>query len=112
VDFLDNHMPKMNIFNSFGYGGYLAWRWQGDPKIFFHGFSTNFKFYEENYDDPQTSVEKFNHLTEKFNIGVFLLSRIGNDQPYIQMLERNGNWQKLYEDKAAVIFAKRDPNVF
>jgi hypothetical protein len=104
--------PKLHIFNSFGYGGYLAWRWQGDPRIFFHGFSTNFKFYEENYNRPQESVQDFDKLVAKYDIGIFFLARLGNDNNFIQILESHPGWQKIRQDDASVIFAKRDPRVF
>jgi len=112
VNDLERMNPHMNIFNSFGYGGYLAWRWQGNPKIFFHGFSTNFKFYEKYYNGPQESLENFNAMTEKFGIGVFLLSKIGNDASLIYILEHHNRWQRIREDGTSLIYAKRDPRVF
>ncbi len=112
VDFLTKANPKMNIFNSFGFGGYLAWRWQGNPKIYFHGFSTNFKFYEEFYNQPQMSRIDLDNMIRHFDIGIFLISKLGNDNPYIQLLQSHPDFQLLYNDKAAVIFAKKDPRVF
>jgi hypothetical protein len=112
VDTLNQMKPRLHIFNSFGYGGYLAWRWQGNPPIFFHGFSTNFKFYEDNYNRPQEGLKEFDELVAKYDIGVFLLSKLGNDNNYVVLLEQHPGWQKIREDRASVIFAKRDPRVF
>jgi hypothetical protein len=90
----------------------LAWRWQGNPPIFFHGFSTNFKFYDEWYNQPQSSVAKFDEMVAKYDIGIFLIARLGNDQAYIQILANHPGWQKIREDAASIIYAKRDPRVF
>lgn len=112
VNVLNRNMPHMHIFHSFGYGGYLAWRWQGNPPIFFHGFSTNFKFYEDNYYFPQESRAKLDAVIAKWDIGVFLLSKLGNDNNFIEILARHPDWQLIYQDRACVIFAKRDKRVF
>lgn len=112
VDALTSLKPKMHIFNSFGYGGYLAWRWQGNPPVFFHGFSTNFKFYDEWYNQPQSSVAKFDAMVAKYDIGIFLIARLGNDQAYLHILANHPAWQKIREDAASVTYAKRDPRVF
>lgn len=112
VDSLNIMKPNLHIFNSFGYGGYLAWRWQGNPAIFFHGFSTNFKFYEDNYNHPQEGQKELDELIKKYDIGIFLLSKLGNDDNFIHILDKHSGWQKIREDNAAVIFAKRDPRAF
>jgi hypothetical protein len=112
VDALDKLKPKMHILNSFGFGGYLSWRWQGNPKIFFHGFSTNFAFYEENYIQPQLDPQKLKDLIRRYDIGVFLISKLGNDNPFIMYLKDNPDFQLIYNDPAAVIFVKRDRRVF
>lgn len=112
VDSLIAAKPHMHVFNSFGFGGYLAWRWQGDPPIYFHGFSTNFAFYEEFYNRPQYSRENLQKAIDKFDIGIFLLSKLGNDNAFIEILRQHPDWQNIREDQGSVIFAKRDPRVF
>jgi hypothetical protein len=112
AEFVQRAHPQMHVFNSFGFGGYLAWRWQGQPPIYFHGFSTNFDFYEKNYNAPQLSREGFDAMTERWQIGVFLLSKLGNDDGFIRILRVHPDWQNIHEDPAAVVFAKRDPRVF
>lgn len=110
--FLSLNRPKMHVFNSFGYGGYLAWRWQGDPPIFFHGFSTNFKFYEDNYIKPQSSRPELDALIRRYDIGVFMISKLGNDDPFLALLNGHEGFQLIFEDAATKIFAKRDARVF
>jgi hypothetical protein len=112
VDVLTKLNPQMNVFNSFGFGGYLAWRWGGKRKIFFHGFSTNFKFYEDNYNLPQENQAELDKVINKYSIGVFLLSKLGNDNNFINLLNQHPGWQKIREDDAAVVFAKRDARLF
>ena len=112
VDDLNRTHPRLHIFNSFGFGGYLAWRWQADPQIFFHGFSTNFQFFESNYNQPQESEIELDRVISRFDIGLFLLSKLGNDDNFIHLLEVHKGWQKIREDQVSVIFAKRDPRVF
>ena len=112
VDALNLAMPHMHIFNSFGYGGYLAWRWKGDPPIYFHGFSTNFDFYEKYYNGPQYGRDKFDATVKRYDIGVFLLSKLGNDNGFIEILRTHPDWQNIREDDACVIYAKKDPRVF
>jgi hypothetical protein len=112
TELLTRARPRMRIFNSFAYGGYLAWRWQGQPPVFYHGFSTNFRFFEDNYLEPMTSQEKLEALIREFDLGVFILTKTGYDGDYIELLSRNERWQRLFEDAGTVIFIKRDPRVF
>jgi len=96
------------IFNSFGYGGYLAWAWQGSPPIFFHGFSTNFRFYERTYSHAQESPENLNKLIQDFGIRHFLLSKSMNDSEFIQFLQQRSDFALIYQDDEAVIFSKKN----
>ncbi len=112
VEFLDRAKPKMRIFNSFGFGGFLAWHWQGNPKIFYHGFSTNFQFYEQNYLQSQLDRTRLNQVIAEYDIGIFLVSRLGNDNPLLDQLRQHEDFQMIYQDKTAFIYAKRDPRVF
>ncbi len=109
---LKDQNPRMRLFNSFAYGGYLAWLWQGQPPLFFHGFSTNFDFFEKYYLAPMESQTRLMELIQKFDIGIFLLTKTGYDGDYINLLSMNPHWQKMYEDAGSVIFIKKDPRVF
>lgn len=104
--------PRMPIFNSFKYGGYLAFVWAGNPKIFYHGFSTNFKFFEDNYLAPQDSPQALKSLIKRFDFGVFILSKFANDMDYIDYLSKDPDWQLIWQDQESVIFVLRDPRVF
>lgn len=112
TEILNKAQPQVHIFNSFAYGGYLAWKWQGQPPIFYHGFSTNFKFFEEDYLGPMESAQKLDELIRKYDLGVFILTKTGYDGDYIHLLSKNLAWQKFFEDAGTVIFIKRDPRVF
>ena len=112
AEFIHSHPPEMKIFNSFKYGGYLAWAWQGRPPIFFHGFSTNFKFFDENYLAPQENAAALSSLIQRFDLGVFVLSKSVYDQDFIRLLEKRDDWQILWQNRETVIFARRDPRVF
>jgi hypothetical protein len=112
VDAINRMKPRLHIFNSFGFGGYLAWRWQGDPPIFFHGFSTDFEFYQKYYNDSQYGRAQLDAVIQRYDIGLFLLSKLGNDNAFINILRSHPDWQNIREDGASVIFAKKDPRVF
>ncbi len=95
------------IFNSFKYGGYLAFAWGGDPPLFWHGFSTDFDFFEHNYLAPQESRAQLDRLVSEFDINAFLLTKTGSDLGYIRLLEAHPDWDLLYQDSEAVAFVRK-----
>lgn len=101
---LKSEVQPLRAFNSFQFGGYLAFEWQGDPKVFMHGFITDFNFYERKYQAVQYSRETLDATVNEFQINGFLLSKAGPDIPLIQLIAEHPDWTVLYQDRGSVVF--------
>lgn len=96
-----------NIFNSHEFGDYLAWRWSGDPKIFFHGAVLNTDFYLHDYLQAAASPEEFDRLSEKYHWTVLFVNRYEHPDPFFQILSKKPEWRQGAEDESGFLFFKR-----
>jgi hypothetical protein len=107
IDWLTAQGPLPGaVFNSWEQGGYLAWRWDGDPKIFIHGFMTDTAFLDESYTTIAASRDKFEAVVERFQLGVFVLGRALPHRRLIELLESHPGWQRVRTDDAVLIYFK------
>jgi hypothetical protein len=108
VSFLKNHPQEGKIFNSYGWGGFLIWQLP-ETETFIDGRMCGWKTKEKNIFVDYIDIEKLNPgFEEKINswgIDWFLI-RTGS--PLAAWLQVNPIWQKIYEEKNAVIFTKSE----
>lgn len=112
-EFIEKISLKTKLFNQHDFGSYLAWRWNGKRKIFYHGFIDDMKFYNSEYLGINRSVKEFNRIVNKYNFGAFMLtSSEFADPPYpllYQILLNSPQWHMVYLDDRAVIFLRDMP---
>lgn len=109
VNFLQQqigHQPAY-LFNEFDWGGYLIWRLPS-TLVYFDGRGTATWFNPR--DKKETMLEHYGKV--RYNAGG--IDEIENSpaqwiitKTTIQGLEDNQNWQKVYEDKIAVVWRKK-----
>jgi hypothetical protein len=110
--FVDKIDLKTNLFNQHEFGSYLAWRWDGRRKLFYHGFVDDLDFYAKNYIVINESAEQFDRIVNHFNIGAFMLRRmnITPDLPlYYNLYTRRSDWTLVYVDDRSMIFLRNIP---
>jgi hypothetical protein len=105
VDFILARRPPQPIFNEYNWGGYLIWRLYPDYRVYIDGRA-------DVYGDRL--VEEFVHVHEgktgwrealdDHGIRTVLVKP---DVPLASLLRLDSGWQKVFEDKQAVIFVRR-----
>ena len=113
ADFLDAIDLKTPLFNQHDFGCYLAWRWNGRRKLFYHGFVDDMKFYSDDYLGVNRSPAEFDRIVNTYAIGAFMLTRYDMRSPDLPLLYRvllaRPDWHLVYLDGAAMIFLKDLP---
>lgn len=104
ADLVKRTMFIGNVFNSHMFGGYLAWVWGDQRKIFYHGFVTDTKFYLSDYIGFFRGRESFDALVKKYEITAFLLDRFQGSEPLLKTLAEHPNWKLGYIDDSTLIF--------
>ncbi len=98
---------KGNIFNSFNFGGALAFELYPERMIFIDGLSSGIaqEFLEE-YVEATEDGEKFEKLAEEYNIGIIIVE---SDRGYIKRgIFNPEKWKMVYWDDSAMILLRKD----
>ena len=107
VEYLKKH-PQERIFSEYGWGGYLIWQLP-ESKTFIDGRMPGWKKKDgkeilEDYGKIIDLKKEGPELLESWQIETVLLPP---DYPLVQYLKIHSDWEKIYEDKTAIIFARR-----
>jgi len=110
VDYLAQTKPSGNIYNHFGYGGYLSWRLY-PKKIYIDQRGLSWDAHEEYI---QSWRNDYSEVFHKHQIGV-VLSPIFNlttrkRSPLVVRLLDDNEWEISYYDRLNTIFIRRDIN--
>jgi hypothetical protein len=108
VQFLKQQEYEGNIFNEYGWGGFLIWEYP-QKKTFIDGRMTSWKMNKENI------LEEYINITElktpaweekliEHDIEVVLLDK---DTPLGNVLRVNLNWIIIYEDNVSLVMKKK-----
>ncbi len=123
VDFIEKNNLRGNIFNDYGYGGYLAWRLY-PRKTFIDSRTLNLTVTNEyswvtdaieKIDGIRTANEKtplWEGILNHYKISYMFLSITdiyGNLFPVILELATSEKWVPVYIDKMSIIFVKDIP---
>ncbi len=104
VDFLQtqNLAP---LYNTYGWGGYLIWRLYPTQHVFIDGRADVYgDTFVEEYLTAWRGGSDWREPLDHYGVRVVLIEP---DAPLVSQLQRDGVWQKLYEDKQAVVFARK-----
>jgi hypothetical protein len=109
VDFITRHPFDGQIYHEYDWGSYLAWRWDGHPKIFSHGHIDDPRFLRDEYFALYRSLEEFRNSITRHGIKLFLVRKkilipghaLSNNN-LIDLLNKN-KIRILYQDDLAVV---------
>ncbi|MBC7540491.1 MAG: hypothetical protein H7281_16825 [Bacteriovorax sp.] len=106
VEFINKKFPRPgNVFNTHFLGNYLAWKWDGKIKVFYHGFVTDTNFYVNEYL-PFFQYKTFNEYVKKYDIKCIIVDAYSVDVAFIQMVRTNPSWTFVYEDSKSAVFIR------
>jgi hypothetical protein len=114
AEFIERIGLATNLFNQQEYGSYLAWRWDGTRKLFYHGFVEDLDFYQRDYLSVNVSREAFNRIVDRYEIGAFLISRPPpapqSRWPLLhQILLASPEWRLVYADDLRILVLRETP---
>ncbi len=101
----ENRLPG-NIFNSYGWGGYLLYELYPDYPVFIDGRSD---FYGdalmEEYARVGNITPQWRDVLQKYQVATVLIEK---DSPLAVLLASQTDWRKVFEGKVEQIFVRRD----
>jgi hypothetical protein len=113
ADFLKGARPRGAIFNDHSFGAFLAWHWDGDPKLHFHGHMLDARFYAEDFLGISRTPADFDRIVERYDIGAFLMTRYDatpQSGPLVyRLLLTRPDWRLVHWDELAVVFVRNRP---
>ena len=106
VDYLKQQRPPQPIFNEYAWGGYLIWRLYPDYRVYIDGRADVFgdklvaEFIQVNDGKP-----RWRELLQQYGTQTVLVKR---DSAIASLLNDDSRWQKVFEDKQAVILVLKE----
>jgi len=111
--FLKSIPYRGQIFNEHSYGAYLAWLWDGDPRIYFHGYVLDERFYEREYLAVSQSPAEFERIVREHDLGVFFLIRAQASPTQGALVHRllltKPDWRLVWLDERSMVFLQDRP---
>jgi hypothetical protein len=115
ADFLSNVELKGNMFNEYGFGGYLVWRLFPEKKVFIDGRSLEPSVYKE-YQMVAYALESqdqsWEDIIKRYNISYIIMPSLqyqGTIFPLVEKLFESEEWVLIYTDHLSLIFLRNDP---
>ncbi len=107
MDFVDKLNIEGNIFNSFNFGGALAFRFYPEKKIFIDGLSSGIATeFLSQYVEAVENGEKFEKLVEEYDIKIIIVE---SDRGYIKRgVFDPGRWKLVYWDDVSMVLLRSD----
>ena len=105
VDWIEKNQPKGNLFNSYGWGGYLIWRLYPQYPVYIDGRADVYgdKFIFTYLDVYRAQTEWEQVLDAQFVQLVLVESESG----LASALRQSGDWVISYEDQISIIFERK-----
>jgi len=113
ADFLSHLQIKGNMFNEYGFGGYLLWSLYPEKKVFIDGRLLSpdvFKEYKILASASNDSYPTWEDILKKYHITYIIsppLTPRGDMYPIIEQCFEREDWVLIYYDQLSLIFLKR-----
>jgi len=114
ADFLENLQIKGNMFNEYGFGGYLIWRLYPNKKVFIDGRSLEPDVYDEYRIVASASIEQnqsWEDTMRRYNISYIFMPPLmprGEVYPLVEELFEREDWTLIYNDQLSLIFLRNN----
>ncbi len=97
---------QWNMLNNHNFGGYLAWRFDGRRKLFYHGFVTDTDFFENEFLRIPRTQDDFNELVKKYDIRIILVDSGGGYRAFLDRVQNHPEWRFVGSDPASVMWVR------
>jgi len=105
--FIEQTDLEGRIFNRYGWGGYLVWRFYPERKVFIDGRADLYltgEVFEDYIETVELKVDPEKTL-DKYDIEYVLMQE---DAQLVRYLTATGRWKSVYEDETAVLLERAD----
>lgn len=116
ADFLEKIEIKGNMFNEYGFGGYLVWRLSPAKKVFIDGRLLEENIYMD-YQDVAYAAEgpeaSWEDMIKKYNVSYIIMPPLlhhGSIYPIVEKLFTRDEWSLIYMDHLSLIFLRDTPD--
>ncbi len=113
ADFLSDLRIGGNMFNEYGFGGYLIWRLYPDKKVFIDGRSLEPDVYED-YKTIASTISgrngSWNDALNKYAVTYIVMPPLmpgGDIYPIVEKLLEADDWTLVYSDHLSLVFLKK-----
>jgi tetratricopeptide (TPR) repeat protein len=112
VNFLKEHNVQGNIFNDYGYGGYLIWNLWPDIPVFIDGRTPT--IYDQDflwlYSIGQQRKEVWEKVAERYGIDIVLINDYRESGYFVfsYWLDENENWMLVAFDDVSSLYLKKE----
>lgn len=113
ADFLKKHEIEGNMFNEYGFGGYLIWRLYPEKNVFIDGRMLEPELINEYNTIASASnriKESWEDIIQKYNISYIVMPPLyptGEMYPIVERLIESNDWALVYNDHLSLIFIKK-----
>ena len=106
VDYMRVQRLPQPIFNEYAWGGYLIWRLYPDYPVFIDGRADVFgEKLVEQFIEVHDGKPRWRELLQQYGTQTVLVER---DSAIASLLANDSGWQKVFEDKQAVILVRKE----
>jgi hypothetical protein len=104
VDWIENNKPSGNIFNSYGWGGYLIWRLYPDYPVYIDGRADVYgdKFLLD-FTDVYRVHSGWEQNLDAHDVRLVLVEPGSN---LADALQQSSNWEVVFQDRISILFEK------
>jgi len=119
--FIADNDLKGNMYNQFGWGGYLIWRLGPERKVFIDGRT----IFEEGFSQmaaisaarsaPIAGLPVWKSMLNTYSVNYIVIDYLNSDGrllPLVPALLEDSDWRPVYFDAVSVIFIRNSPENF
>jgi hypothetical protein len=105
VDFMRAQSIRGNLYDTYGWGGYLIWRLYPGTRVFIDGRADVYgdQFIEDQYLKAYRGGDDWRAPLDQYDVRTVLVEP---NAPIATQIARDSTWKKMFEDKQAVIYSR------
>ncbi|MDA8219072.1 MAG: hypothetical protein M0Z94_15820 [Dehalococcoidales bacterium] len=106
VVYLKEHHPAGNLFNTYGWGGYLIYTLYPEYRVFIDGRADVYgDALMGEYAKVANITPRWREVLDKYQVGTAMVEK---DSPIAVLLASQNDWRQVYEGKVERIFVRRE----
>ncbi len=110
TEFVKEHELPANIYNTYDWGGYMAWKLFPDYQVFWDGRQISTKMFQLGWT-VMAGKPEWEQILNKFDVKT-IVSRsstidTGQMYPFLDKIRAHKDWYLVFNDESSMVFVKR-----